>query len=222
MQDLRRRIEQYIVNVVPDMPCNRVFFEDKNDSTTLKQLQDMQLYDPYFAAYLYKSKFEDLAANLLDETVIGKTIEYFNKPPKIGQPTPPHQDAFYFMLQPPQALTMWLALETVDEENGCVRYIKGSHLRGMRIHAKSNIAGFSQGIADYSNHDFQTEIPIVAKSGDLLIHHAMTVHRADANKSEKRSRKALGLIYFGESAKEDVQEKQAYQKQLAGERSETV
>ena len=76
MQDLRRRIEQYIVNVVPDMPGNRVFFEDKNDSTTLKQLQDMQLYDPYFAAYLYKSKFEDLAANLLDETVIGKTIEY--------------------------------------------------------------------------------------------------------------------------------------------------
>lgn len=54
---------------------------------------------------------------MMDEPVIGKTAEYLNKPPKIGKATPVHPDGYYFMLQPPKAMTMWLALEGVDEEN---------------------------------------------------------------------------------------------------------
>jgi phytanoyl-CoA hydroxylase len=35
------------------------------------------------------------------------------------------------MLDPCEALTMWLVLEKVDEENGCVRYVRGSHKHGI-------------------------------------------------------------------------------------------
>lgn len=49
------------------------------------------------------------------------------KPPRIGKGTPPHQDGYYFMLEPNEAVTMWMALEDVNEENGCVRYVKESH-----------------------------------------------------------------------------------------------
>ena len=31
------------------------------------------------------------------------------------------------MLTPCEALTMWLALEEVDEDNGCVCYVTGSN-----------------------------------------------------------------------------------------------
>jgi ectoine hydroxylase-related dioxygenase (phytanoyl-CoA dioxygenase family) len=50
-------------------------------------------------------------------------MQYFNKPPSVGQPTPPHQDGYYFMLDPCEAVTMWFALDEVDEENGRMRYV---------------------------------------------------------------------------------------------------
>jgi len=117
-----------------------------------------------------------------------------------------------------------MALENADEENGCVRYIRGSHLKGARPHGKTQTLGFSQGITDYSEKDFASEIPFPAKPGDLLIHHAMTIHRADGNKTNSRTRKALGFIYFGESAKEDTEAKKAYQQKLreAGKTSSEI
>src|SRR4051812_8625304 len=155
---INMQFENFIREKVPAMPSNFVFYEDESDSSTLKQLQDIQHYDPFFEAILTGSPFEEIAEVLLLEKVIGKNIEYFNKPPKIGKPTPPHQDGYYFMLKPPQALTMWMALEEADEENGCVRYIPGSHQTGLRPHGRTKTLGFSQGITDYDDDDYAKEI----------------------------------------------------------------
>jgi phytanoyl-CoA hydroxylase len=51
----------------------------------------------------------------------------------------------------------------------------------------------------------------------LLVHHSLTIHRADGNKSIDRTRKALGLIYYAERAKENVKAKEEYQRKLAEE-----
>lgn len=214
VDEITQNFERLIEHVTPNMPTEKVFFEDKTDPLTLKQLIDIHQYDRFFNDILNKGKFKDIAAFLLDDEVVGKTLEYFNKPPRIGKPTPPHQDGYYFMLKPSVAVTMWMALEPADEENGCVRYIKGSHLTGMRPHGRTTTLGFSQQILDYGSEDIEKEIPIRAQPGDLLIHHSLTIHAAGGNKSAVRTRKALGLIYFGLSAKEDVEAKAAYQKKL--------
>ena len=114
---------------------------------------------------------------------------------------------------------MWMALDTVDEENGCVRYLRGSHLDGMRHHERTQTLGFSQGIANFGRKETREEVACPAKPGDLLAHHAMTVHRADANASRTRTRRALGFIFYGESAREDKAAHQAYQKKLVDEMS---
>ena len=214
MADINMVLEKVIREQVPGMPSKHAFYEDKNDAGSLKQLQDLHIYEPYFQRLLTGGRIEHLTQVLLEEKVIGKNLQYFNKPAQIGKPTPPHQDGYYFKLEPPTAATVWLALEDVDEENGCVRYIKGSHLRGMRPHGRSNILGFSQGISDYSEADKAAEINLPAKAGDLLVHHALTIHRADGNQSINRSRKALGFVYFATSAIEDVVAKEAYLKEL--------
>lgn len=218
MTALNTKLFSFIQERVPSFPAEHAFYEDKNDPSTLKQLFELHTYDPYFKELLDQSKFRELAENVLEEAVIAKNLEYFNKPPQIGKPTPPHQDNYYFMLSPPSAVTMWLALEKVDEANGCVRYIKGSHLEGMRPHGKTEVFGFSQGIVNYGmEEDIKNEIAFTASPGDLLIHHSMTVHRADANTHPNRSRKALGFVYWGESAKENIDIKEAYKKVMADE-----
>lgn len=223
VEEMRKNFNRVIKDIVPHMPSKDVFYEGEETPETLKQLIDLHEHDSYFNEVLTNGKFKDIAELLLEDKVIGKNLEYFNKPAKIGKPTPPHQDGYYFMLNPSIAVTMWMALEPADEENGSVKYVKGSHLTGMRPHGRTQTLGFSQGITDFGTADDEANlVNIPANPGDLLIHHSLTVHLAGPNQSNTRSRKALGLIYFGESAKEDVVAKAAYQKKLAEERAATV
>jgi phytanoyl-CoA hydroxylase len=218
MAALYDNVERFIRDIVPRLPPEHVFYEDKARPETLKQLQVMNEHDRYFADIFGDGPFVRLAEELLNDRVVGKNLQYFNKPPGAGQPTPAHQDGFYFKLDPPEALTMWLALDDVDEENGCMRYIPGSHRRGMRPHARTNVLGFSQGITDYGTaEDVANEIFFPAKPGDLLTHHALTIHRADGNRSASRSRRSLGFIYYAARAREDQAVVEAYQAKLRSE-----
>ncbi|MDN3688778.1 phytanoyl-CoA dioxygenase family protein [Cyclobacterium jeungdonense] len=215
VDEINETLAAFIQHQLSDMAPEHVKYEVPGDPGSLKMLQDLQAYSPLFERLLLDSSFSQLAETVLGEQVVGKTLEYFNKPAKIGKATPPHQDGYYFMLEPMSAVTMWLALEEVDEQNGWVSYVKGSHKKGMRPHGATQTVGFSQGIVDFGQpSDLEDEVFFPAKPGDLLLHHALTIHRAAPNTHPERSRKAMGWIYFGKSAKEDVEAKQAYVKSL--------
>ena len=214
LSELYRNLARFQEDVLPTLPPEQVFYEDKANKASLKQIQQMQTHDDYFRG-LFENKFKKLAETLIG-AVDGKNMQYFNKPPQIGKPTPPHQDGYYFMLTPCEALTMWLALDDVDEENGCVRYVRGSNHWGMRNHNRTQVLGFSQGIVDYgTEQDLDYEVAFPAQPGDLLVHHALTIHRADGNRSKDRNRQALGFIYYSQDAKIDEDAHIAYQKKLA-------
>lgn len=218
LADLITQVDRFIDDVVPRLPAEHVFLENRNDPTTLKQIQHMGDHDPWFHDLFTGSRFREVAEVLLDGPVVPKNMQYFNKPPERGQATPPHQDGYYFMLEPCEAVTMWFALEAADEENGCVRYVKGSHQLGMREHARTQTLGFSQGIVNYpSDADRENEVALPVQPGDLLVHHALTIHRADGNRSATRNRRALGFIYYSQRAREDAEAHAAYQRKLAEE-----
>jgi len=139
----------------------------------------------------------------LGETANARVLEWFNKPPGTEHPTPPHQDNYYFNLRPPNILTAWLALDPVDEENGCLRYVVGSHQRGLRPHNPTSVLGLSQGISDYGPDDKSREAMIQLQPGDLAVHHGETIHRADPNCSAIRSRRALVMVFHGEICRLD-------------------
>ncbi len=52
MDALNREIARFIRNVVPTMPDSQVYYEDKADKSSLKQLQMMFEYDSYFGDLL--------------------------------------------------------------------------------------------------------------------------------------------------------------------------
>lgn len=215
--ELKSRLERYVREVVPGVPPADKFYEDKANNTTLKQLVRMNEHDEYFHGLCHGSRFEKLAQLLLGGDVVSKGVEYFNKPPKIGRATPPHQDGYYFMIDPCEAVTIWLALDDVDDENGCLRYVRGSHLKGLRAHLRTDTLGFSQGIGDFGDADTAEEVKFHAHPGDALVHHAMTIHRAEGNTSENRTRQAIGLVYYSAAAKQDRIALRAYQEKLERE-----
>lgn len=200
--ELRANLDRYVRDVVPVLPDSDAFYQDRTRPETLKQLQRMGC-DPFFLEYARHPKWKALAEALIGEPATCDQPEWFNKPPGTNHVTPPHQDNYYFCLAPPHVLTIWMALDPVDAENGCLRYVAGSHLRGYRTHAKSKILGFSQGIVDYTPDDFTREVAVPLQPGDLVAHHGMTIHRADANLSLTRHRRSFAMVFKGVSCQRD-------------------
>lgn len=216
LAEIEQRLQRVIEEVLPSLPPEQVYFEDRDNPQTLKQIQQLGSHDPFFGALHCKGTLRGIAEQFLEGSVVPKNVQYFNKPPQVGQATPPHQDGYYFMLEPCDAITLWLALDGADEENGCVRYVRGSHRKGLRSHSRTTTLGFSQGISDYPTaEDQQWEVPVPVQPGDLLAHHALTIHRADGNQSTDRPRRAIGFVYFSAYAREDSEAQDAYQKKLS-------
>lgn len=216
--ELQSELARYIRDIVPTLPDADAFYDDRARPETLKQLVRIE-QDPYFKTLLTHPAWTDTAAALLGEPARAQGAEWFNKPAGTNHVTPPHQDNFYFCMTPPHVLTMWLALDDVDEENGCLRYIPGSHHRGIRPHRKTKTLGFSQGIADFSDADYAAEVAIHAQPNDVLIHHGNTIHRANANTSAVRQRRSFALVFYGESAHRD---ETAFARYLESSKSQQV
>lgn len=199
--ELSHNLDRYIRDIVPDLSPEHAYYQDRSKPETLKQMQRMDL-DPFFEAYRKHPKWSALAESLLGETAEAGEPEWFNKPPNTVHPTPPHQDNYYFNLVPPNVCTIWLALDPIDEENGCLRYVRGSYKGGVRPHGRSTVLGFSQHIPNYD--DFKAEEAVVKLNpGDAAVHHGNTIHRADPNVSTKRNRRAFAMVMRGESCELD-------------------
>ncbi|MCH2114810.1 MAG: phytanoyl-CoA dioxygenase family protein [Pirellulales bacterium] len=207
--ELTVNLDRYIRTVVPTLSDADAFYQDKSRPETLKQLQRMGI-DPFFAAYSNHPRWQAMAEALLGERAEGQDPEWFNKPPAMEHPTPPHQDNYYFKLNPPNVLTAWLALDQVDQQNGCLRYVVGSHKRGLRSHDVTSVLGFSQGITDYGPVDESREVVATLQPRDLVVHHGETIHRADRNTSVSRNRRAFAVVYRGISCQLDEEAQRRY------------
>ncbi|MBI5758375.1 MAG: phytanoyl-CoA dioxygenase family protein [Planctomycetales bacterium] len=202
LAELRSNLDRYIRDVVPTLPDTAAFYDDKSRPETLKQMQHMQ-GDDFFRDYVRHPKWVELAEALVGEEAHSESPEWFNKPPGTNHITPPHQDNYYFCLAPANVVTIWLALDTVDAENGCLRYVAGSHTRDFRPHARSRVLGFSQGITDYGLDEVAREVQIHLQPGDAVAHHGMTIHRAEANQSATRQRRSFAMVFKGISCRRD-------------------
>lgn len=200
MDELKRGIECYCAEMVPNgVPAT---YEDSSDIKTLKSMRMLERYDPFFYRFFVRNvRLLEVSRALLgypeEELAF---VQWFDKPPRIGSPTPAHQDNIFDPFEPPEALTFWVALDPVDKGNACLRYVRGSHLGPLREHVDSPFSGFSRMVKHYTDEDRANEVAVLLKPGDIAVHHFMTIHRTDANRSD-RHRRGIGFRVKSSRAK---------------------
>jgi ectoine hydroxylase-related dioxygenase (phytanoyl-CoA dioxygenase family) len=105
-----------------------------------------------------------------------------------------HQDYWYWRLaSEPRMLTFWIALDDVDESNGCMQFIPGSHGCGLlesgnyfdRNRDAQTKALEAQGLA-------MTPISCHLRAGHASAHHCLTLHGSGPNRTE-RPRRSLAV-----------------------------
>ena len=176
-------------------------------------LNPHQLGEQWFWDFVNEPKLLDMIERQIGPNILFWSGGGVSKPPHTGMEIKWHQDAPYWNVSGNHAGGVWIALDDVDEENGCIRFVRGSHRRGMRPHQLSNVMGFSQGINDYGDNDRALEVPILLEPGDVTAHHSMTIHRADPNHSE-RPRRALGFVFYAARAEKDLQQSEEQRREV--------
>ena len=78
------------------------------------------------------SEILDLVVQVIGPDIILWGWHLFCKPGEVGREVPWHQDGHFWLFRPLATCTLWLAFDEVNEENGCMRVIPGSH-RGRRL-----------------------------------------------------------------------------------------
>ena len=107
-----------------------------------------------------------------------------------------HQDAPYWpILRPMTQVTAWVALDEVDESNGCMSMVPGTHLLGNTIDFLHTLKQFGDMPREYRGKSIEVRTCPVG-CGQVHYHHALTWHGSHANTSD-RPRRAIALHYMG-------------------------
>jgi phytanoyl-CoA hydroxylase len=125
-----------------------------------------------------------LVQQLLGTEMVGCSVAWFDRP--VGEATgvPPHVDVQRGEGNINKGITIWLALDLVNRNNGCLHYLRGSH---EETHPNQI---FITDIETDSDDVVQVEV----NPGDAVIHNALTVHWSGGNKSDM-PRRAISYFY---------------------------
>ncbi len=130
--------------------------------------------------------------------VIGHPV--FNARPKLPNQqltvVPWHQDSGYFGAQSESALipAAWIPLVPVDETNGCLQIVAGSHKIGLLNHHTEDREGQFLEILD-SLIDESQIITCPMEMGDALLFHNLTLHRSTVHTTSNMIRWAIDIRY---------------------------
>jgi ectoine hydroxylase-related dioxygenase (phytanoyl-CoA dioxygenase family) len=117
------------------------------------------------------------------------------KMPQDSKQTPWHQDFPYWPMNETGALSAWIPVDDVDENNGCMKFVPGSHklgkLTGIDLTNPQSIFDFTHG-TDVSE---KKAVIVPLKKGSCTFHHGLTFHYAHANRTDK-PRRVLAVIYM--------------------------
>ncbi len=151
-----------------------------------RKIVDPFFKHPAFQDFVMNERFNRVIEEFIGNTPLLLTDQVFMKPPHHGGPKPYHQDDFYFQCFPADhVITAWIALDDVDEENGCLRYINGSHKKGIIAHYPQSEAEPYNLIPPDDRIDMTNEELAPVRKGDVVFHHSQTLHSSHRNSSDR-------------------------------------
>jgi phytanoyl-CoA hydroxylase len=141
--------------------------------------------DDVFEAHAKRPKIVGIMQALLGPDLTLYQDQLFMKAPRVGSRQPYHQDQpAGFHIDPPELLvTCWTGLDESTEENGCLRYLTGSHKLGALTREQR-----AEYEARAKDGPLPGEVPLILPPGGCGIHHGWLLHSSDVNRSDKRRR----------------------------------
>ena len=160
----------------------------------------------YLIPDIYKITISEIIIHYV-KTIIGENIYVleavlFVKEPNTEDFISWHQDLTYWGFDSDCVVTAWVSLNGSNKDNGCMRFIIGSHNKGIVDHKetydKNNMLSRGQVIKD--KIDESKSIIVKLNPGEMSLHHGKLFHSSERNTS-KNKRVGLAIRYISSDMK---------------------
>jgi ectoine hydroxylase-related dioxygenase (phytanoyl-CoA dioxygenase family) len=170
--------------------------DSPDQALALPQLVRTSQYEPLLRQTRLASSARSIAEQILGPKVENDLEHAISKPPFTGAATPWHQDDAFHRKGSgvAESISIWMPLQDVTVENGCMQYIRGSNLGPLYPHRSPRNDPRIHGLEVISLPDLTHCVAVPVRAGDAVIHLSRTLHHAGVNTSDQ-PRRAYVLGY---------------------------
>jgi hypothetical protein len=168
------------------------------------ELDTPHFRDPRLLDFLLSDEALDVVEGLIGPDIVLWSSHFISKDPYVGRMTPWHEDSAYWngrFDKYDSIVTIWLAIDRSNKENGCMRVIPGTHHNGFSEYedVDKRINTFH---AQIKNIDESQAVYFELERGECSLHDSRIIHGATANTSPHR-RCGYTMRYISASTKVD-------------------
>lgn len=166
------------------------------------EINEALILEPRLRDTLAYTRCQELARAILGVPVGYQFDHAIFKAPRNHAATAWHQDEAYSIAPIPlRSVHFWIPLQPVNEENGCMWFIPGSHRLGLLPHRvlhrrqtgpAANTVGGTLGT---DSVDVKAAVACPLQVGGVTVHDPLTLHYTGPNQSDSHRR--VWILHFG-------------------------
>lgn len=155
--------------------------------------------------FMCKPSILDIVEDLIGPDIVLWSSAVFHKEAMTGGRVNYHRDSVYFPIKPLVSPNVWIAVTPSTIENGCVRYVPGSHAareHGRHVHKPGDRLApdvFVPDLLENAEAYEREAVPVELEAGEMVIVDAFTVHGGAPNRSA-HDRTGFSVRYYPASS----------------------
>ena len=161
--------------------------EEIEERITVRRLRQVYHRDIVFRQWMESEKIRPILRQILKEEptiTIAHHNSIMTKMPHTSTETSWHQDFRYWHFENDNLVSIWLALDEENSDNGVLEFIPGSHKMVFEASQFDEKEYFSSHISQ--NHSLlSTTVSHALKKGDVVLFHCKLLHRANKNSTDE-------------------------------------
>lgn len=156
----------------------------------VRRLKNPDRHHPIFAAIIRSAPVLDRLEALVPVGIRLLGAKLNTKAARAGSPVEWHQDFAFHPHTNDDVLAIGLALDAMDEDNGCLLYVPGSHRGPVLDHHQDGVFVGAVSPTRYAA-EIASAVPAITPAGGMVIHHGKMLHGSAPNRSSRPRRLLL-------------------------------
>lgn len=167
----------------------------------------LHAFNPVFAEATFSQKVKEVVQSLGYKKPVVCQSMYILKQAFSEPNAPGHQDSTYLQVEPNTLIGFWVAIEDITPQNGCLKFVPGSHKDGLKrkyirnhdenqVKSSGKILYYSNDAPNYDQNRF-VSVPI--KAGSAILINGLVVHKSTSTRSPA-SRDVYAFHVFDDAA----------------------
>lgn len=170
-------------------PWRQVYMTpDVEHRAMLTHLHDLHFYAQSWCHAVAHPNMAAAMAGLLGENVELHHTTLHVKPPETGMPFPLHQDSPFYQHEGFGYVDAIIHLDDTNDENGCLRFVPGSHKQGHLEHVTQINGEPCSPHLPTDTWRLDDTVACPAKAGDVIAFSIYTVHGSFINRTNRLRR----------------------------------